>query len=322
VVGRRAFVGALLVRSRVFAGALLVRSRVFAGALLVPSRVFVAALLVVGLGLASQGHSQVSPPSCPAGAVAQPTFSASDLDELGSARLVATHTIQVTTDFGSTLVDDGSVAFSLPAGATAIRPHGDVTAGPDGVLFTARAAGALIVTARWTQDDGAGGKCAGSASTTLQLRAATRMPRLKDARALEHLHPNLKFDLLWRYGTDLGPNADLDPVTIMARGVSRPRLPGAKVPFKTVTVPLRVGDPGSSGDKQRHISLPRWIVTMGCDHSAFYVDGDAQHLPMTDVPLGYEVMVFQSGRLLAHLRLAGHCNSTVCDMQTVKVQLT
>jgi len=190
------------------------------------------------------------------------------------------------------------------------------------VLFTADAAGPLAVTATWTQDDGGGGKCTGSASTTLQVQAATRMPRLKDERAVEHLHPNLKFDLLWRYGTNLGPTADLDPVTIMARGVNRPRLPGAKVPFRTATVPLRVGDPGFSGVKQRHISLPRWTVTTGGDHSAFYVDGDAQHLPMTNVPLGYEVEVFQSGRLIAHLRLAGRCNSTVCQMQTVKVQLT
>jgi len=82
------------------------------------------------------------------------------------------------------------------------------------------------------------------------------MPRLTDERAVEHLHPNLRFDLLWRYGTDLGPTADLGPVTVTARGGSRPRLPGAHVPFNTVTVPLRVGDPGFSGVKQRHIHPP------------------------------------------------------------------
>jgi hypothetical protein len=267
----------------------------------------------------------VAPPSCPARVVAQPRFSASDLDETGltgSSRLVATHAIQATTDFGSTLVDEGSIGFSLPAGATALRSHGDVSAGPGGVLFAAGAAGPLVITAAWTQDDGGGGTCAGSASITLQLRAATRMPRLKDERAVEHLHPNLKFDLLWKYGTNLGPTADLDPVTVMARGVNRPRPPGAKVRFKTVAAPLRVGDPGFSGVKQRHINLPRWTVTTGGDLSAFYVDGDALHLPMTDVPLGYEVKVFQSDRLIAHPRLAGRCNSTVCHMHTVKVQLT
>ena len=179
---------------------------------MVCGRVLVGALLVIGFGPASQGLSQVAPPSCPAGVVAQPTFSASDLDEAGSSQLVATHTIQVTTDFGSTLVDEGSIGFSLPASAIAVPPHGDLSAGPGGVLFTARAAGPLVVTATWTQDDGGGGKCAGSAPTTLPLLAATPMPRLKDERAVEHLHPNLKFDLLWRYGTNLGPTADLDPV--------------------------------------------------------------------------------------------------------------
>ena len=54
--------------------------------------------------------------------------------------------------------------------------------------------------------------------------------------------------------------------------------------------------------------------------SAFYVDGDAQNLPMAEVPLGYEVKVFQSGRLIAHLRLAGRCDSTICHMQMIKVQ--
>ena len=289
---------------------------------MIRGRVLVGALLVIGLGPASQGLSQAAPPSCPAGVVAQPTFSGSDLDQAGGGQLVATHTIQLTTDFGSTPVDEGSISFSLPATATVLPPHGDVSAGPGGVLFTAGAAGPLMVTATWAQDDGGGGNCAGSASTTLQLRAATPMPRLKNVRALEHLHPNLKFDLLWRYATNLGPTADLDPVTIMARGINRPRLPGAKVSFKTITVPLRVGDPGFSDAEHRQISLPRWTVTMGGDHSAFYVDGDARHVPMTNVPLGYEVKVLQSGRLIARLRLAGRCNSTICEMQTVKVQLT
>ena len=286
------------------------------------ARVLVGALLAVGVSPAAQGLGQASPPTCAAGVVAQPTFPASDLDRFGGSGLVATHTIQVATDFGSTPVDDGSIRFSLPAGATAIPPHGDVGAGPGVLLLTARASGSLPVTATWTQDDGSGGKCAGSASTTLLLGAAMRMPRLKNEQALEHLHPHLKFDLLWRFGTNLGSTADLDPVKVMARGISRSELPGATLPFKTVTVPLRVGDPGFSGVKQRDINLPRWTITTGGDHSAFYVDGDARNLPMNNVTLGYEVKVFQSGRLLAHLRLAGRCNSTICNMRTIKVQLT
>lgn len=144
----------------------------------------------------------------------------------------------------------------MPAGATAIRPDGDVNPGPGGLIFFSDKPGAVLVTATWTQDDGSGGRCAGSASTTLELRPATAIPRLKNVGALEHLHPSLKLDLLWRFGADLGRTAGLDPVKVMARGVSQPRLPGAKVPFESVTVPLRVGDPGFNPVKQRHINLP------------------------------------------------------------------
>ena len=252
----------------------------------------------------------------------KPVFSAADLDERLSSRLVATHTIQVTTDFGDTLVNDGSVKFSLPPGVTVVRPHGDINAGPGGVIFAAGKAGQVPVATTWTQDDDNGVTCRGGASTTLQLQAATRMPRLRNIRADEHLHPNLRWDQLWRFGVDLGRHADLDPVTVMARGVGQPRLPGANVRFKTVTVPLRLGDRGVSDTRAHLIDLPRWLVTSDGDSSTFYVDGDARDLPSPrDVPLGYEVKVIQSGRLIAHLRLAGHCNSLNCDMRTIKVQL-
>ncbi len=288
-------------------------------------RIVIGALLALGLAAASPGRGQVTPSPCSAGVAAQPTFSASDRDELSSSissRLIATHTIEVATDFGSTLVDDGTVRFSVPAGTTVIPSQGGREPWAGGLIFFSDRSGPVPLTATWTQDDGSGGKCAGSASTTLQLGPASPMPRLKNLQAVEHLHPNLKFDLLWRFGVTLGRTADLDPVKVMARGVSRPLLPGARVPFKTVTIHLRVGDPGFSAVKQQLIRLPRWSVTSGGDHSAFSLGGDARGLISTrDVSLGYEVKAFQSGRLLAHLRLAGRCNSTVCNMRTVKVQL-
>lgn len=65
------------------------------------------------------------------------------------------------------------------------------------------------------------------------------------------------------------------------------------------------------------------MITTGGDQRVFYVDGDARGIISTrDVTLGYEVEVLQSGRLIAHLRLAGRCNSTICNMRTVKVQLS
>ena len=286
-------------------------------------RVFIGAVLALSFGTTSAGSGQATLAPCSPTVVGRPSFSASDMDGLRSSRLVATHTIEVTTDFGPTLVNDGSVKLSVPSPATVIRPHGDVNAGPGGLVFVGHTAASVPVTATWTQDDGSGGACRGTAATTVRLQPARPMPRLVNVRAAEHLHPNLRWDLLWRFGVTLGRSADLDPVVVMARGVSQARLPGGKVRFKRVTVPLRLGDPGFSDARQYHVGLPRWKITAGGDHHAFYVDGDARGiLTPADVPLGYEVRVFQSGRLLARLRLAGHCNSTICNMRTIKVQLS
>jgi hypothetical protein len=126
---------------------------------------------------------------------------------------------------------------------------------------------------------------------------------------------------LWSFAAKVGRSGDLDPVQVMARGVRQPRLPGARVPFKTVTVPLRDGDPRFTDAKTYRISLPGWEIETGGDHHAFSVRGDARGTTPRNAPLGYEVKVLQSGRLLAHLRLAGVCNSFACDMRTVKVQL-
>jgi hypothetical protein len=93
----------------------------------------------------------------------------------------------LTTDFGDTLADH--VTFSMPASVTVIRPHGDFNAGASGLIFFSDQSGAVPVTITWTQDDGNGGTCAGNASTILQLQAATRIGRMKNIRAAEHLHP-------------------------------------------------------------------------------------------------------------------------------------
>jgi hypothetical protein len=284
--------------------------------------IVLATLVAFGVAAASQSRGQVPSPACPTAVAGQPTFSASDLDELLSSRLIATHTIQVTTDFGPTPVDDGRVRFSAPPDVTVIRPHGELDAGPGVLIFYSEKSGPVPVTATWTQDDGGGGACAGSASTTLQLQPATPIGHMTNSRAAAHLHPNLKFDLLWTFGAAVGRTADLDPVQVMARGVGKPRLPGAKLRFKRVTVPLRLGDPGFNDAKTYQIGLPRWAIESGGDHRAFYISGHARGTTPRDTTLGYEVKVFQSGRLLARLRLAGRCNSFACDMHTIKVQLT
>lgn len=163
--------------------------------------------------------------------------------------------------------------------------------------------------------------CTGSATIPLQLQPAAATPRFKNLRAAEHLHPNLKFDLSWAFTANLGPTPDLDPVQVMARGVRAARLPGSKAPFKTVTIPLRSGDPGFDPTKQFHIPLPGWRIDAVGDHTTIGVQGHSLIHSFRNRPLGYEVKLLQDGRQLIRLRLAGACSAGICKMRIVKVQL-
>ena len=182
-------------------------------------------------GATSVSAGQSTPPACSAAVMGKPVFSAVDLDELQSSRLVATHTLRVTADLGDTLAIDG-VTFSLPAGATVVRPHGDVNAGQDGVIFVAHRTGPVAIAATWTQDDGTGRTCRGAGATTSESgrRLGCRVCGTSSPTSICTRASGLA--LLWRFGVDLGRRVDLDPVTVMARGVSQPRLPGPHVRFR------------------------------------------------------------------------------------------
>ena len=219
--------------------------------------IFVGVVVSAALGATSSSLGQTPPPTCSAAVMGRPVFSAADLDERAQRSTRRHHTIQVTADLSDTVLD-GSVTFSLPAAVAVVRPHGEINAGPYGVMFVAENTGQVPVAASWTQDDQNGGTCRGTASTTLRLQPATRMPRLRNVLADEHQHSSFRFGLDWRFGVDLGRRADLDPVTVMARGVRQSRLPGARVPFKKITVPMRVGDPRFNDAAQSRVDVPRW----------------------------------------------------------------
>ena len=156
-----------------------------------------------------------------------------------------------------------------------------------------------------------------STSTTLQLQAPTPVPRLKNR--LTHGKVNLKYTLSWSYGALLGPLSDHRPVQVLYRGLPRARLPGPKVPFEALTLPLRSGDPGYQ--KPRHIALPRLSVTPGGDYSALGLKANSIVKTEHSKALGYDIELVQAGRLLARFRLAGRCSAFNCNMRTVKVQL-
>jgi hypothetical protein len=257
-------------------------------------------LLGLGALIAAPAGGQAPPPPCPAGVADQPTLEASDLDELQSSTLVATHTLEVQAP------DEDGVSVSAP-GATLEPKRG----------FFSDTPGPLPVTVTWTQDDGTGtGRCRAGASTTLQLVAPTPLPRLKNA--LTHEKVDLKYALGWSYAATLRPLSDHRPVQVSFRGLRRARLPGSRVRFKTVTIPLRIGEPGYQ--RVRHISLSRLSVQASGDYSALYVKADSTVSTHHSKPLGYDIKLTQAGRLLARWRLAGRCSAFNCEMRKVKVQ--
>lgn len=284
--------------------------------------VAVGAILVLVLGATSRSAGQGAPPPCSPGVNDQPTLDALDQDEFGSNGLVATHTIKVSTNFGSPppfqQEDDSTVVLTPPAGTTKLPGE----PGSSFLIFFSPAAGAVPITATWTQGDGTStGQCQGSATIPVQLTAPTPTPHFKNLKAIEHLHPNPKFDVDWSFAATLGATADLDPVQVKARGVNKRRLPGANVPFKTVTIPLRSGDPKFDGAKTYRLALPGWTVQAGGDQKSIGIKGSSTIHSFRNRPLGYEVEVLQDGRLLVHLRFAGTCNAGNCLMRIHKVQL-
>jgi hypothetical protein len=106
---------------------------------------------------------------------------------------------------------------------------------------------------------------------------------------------------------------------VLFRGVHQARLPGPKVPFKTLTLPLRFGDPGYQ--KQHHITLPRLSVQPVGDNSALSIKADSTVTSLSSKPLGYDIELVQAGKLLARFRLAGRCSAVICKMRPVKVHL-
>jgi hypothetical protein len=271
-------------------------------------RIVVAALLIVPVAPAAAG-GQAQPPPCSAQVADQPTFDAVDLDEASSSTLVATHTLQVRVDFfaPTAAVDDASVIVSAAG-----------LAGRSPLAFFSDTPGSVPVTATWTQDDGTGrGSCSASASTTLDLQAATPIPRLTNR--FTHQKIDLKYTLNWSFGATLGPLADHRPVTILYRGVRSTRLPGAGVPFKSVTAPLRRGDAGYRGT-ERTLPLPRMSFQVTAASDVLDVHVDSKTTTRHARPVAYDIEVLQAGRLIARFRLAGACSAFNCNMRTVKVQ--
>lgn len=283
------------------------------------------AVLALVVALTSQAGAQ-SNPACPAGVVTPVSFAVQDVEAGSDTTFTATHTLQVDVTFntGGPAVDESTIQISAPPGVPVFNGGGP--AGKRLDLGSGRAAvqpsapGPLTITATWTQDDGSstGSNCTGSGSTTVQVGAPTPL-RLSDPRHRRGIHVHLKYDIDWKWGTNIGKTTDLRPVEVRLRGVSRARLPSGKVPFKTATIALRQSD-ASYGLSERHLRSPHWFVGAEGDDSAIGLRGQVRGLGLRDKPLGYELQVLQGGRLIARLAAAGKCDDVQCNFKTLKLK--
>jgi hypothetical protein len=284
----------------------------------------IGALLAVLAAVGSPAGAQ-SAPACPASVVAQSSFDVFDVDEdLNQTTFIATHTIRVDLNLTGASVDESTVQFSVPPGVPVLGSSSPLAQrlnidAPTRIALQPPGPGPLPITATWTQDNGSGtGSCTGSASTTIQMGAATPI-RMGDPRHNKVNHVNLKFDIHWDWGTVLSKTADLRPIQVRLRGVAKAHLPGPKVPFKSITVGLRASDTSFAPDRQRKLRSPRWLVEVTAGSSGIAISGNIRGLGDRPKPVAYEVQVLQAGRLLGRLAAAGKCSVFNCTFRTVKL---
>src|SRR5262249_48136808 len=123
----------------------------------------------------------------------------------------------------------------------------------------------------------------------------------------------------WKWGTNIGKTTDLRPVQVRLRGVSRARLPGGHVPFKTATIALRQSDAGY-GLAERHRRSPHRVGGAAGDDSVNRPRGRGPGPGIRDKAVGYEVQVLQGGRLIARLAAAGKCDDVQCQFKKLKLK--
>lgn len=272
-------------------------------------RTLVAVLVTAPVVIAPRAGGQSPPPPCSTQAADQPTIDVVDLDEAKSSTLVATHSLQVSVDFfaPTAFVDDSSVSVSA-AGLTGASP----------LTFSTDTPGPLPISVSWTQDDGTGrGSCSASATSTVQLQAPAPIPRFKSL--LTHQVVRMRYTLGWSIGAFLKGTEDHRPVTVRYRGWRRARLPDSSVPFRTLTAPIRKGDPGF-GSEIHKLALPRVEATVTAGPDIVAVKLSSVTTTRHARPVAYDIWLTQADRTLARFRLAGSCSAFNCNMRTVKVQ--
>jgi hypothetical protein len=211
------------------------------------------------------------------------------------------------------------------------HPDGDEAA-PGEAYGIADSPGTLTVTANLTNDDADPG-CTVSGTVNFEIKAATA-PIVSNLRKPPKFkgHRGWLWDSRYWFWVKPGPTGNVSPLAVEARAIRRAKLPGAGVPAKRITFPMRPSD-GAVPDQEPfggcgaytlictprvrtwakgaevdvlpkggrevpglvkvQITLPRGVPTL--------------HYTIAKTPIGLDVKVLQDGAAVARLRMAGRC---------------
>jgi hypothetical protein len=225
----------------------------------------------------------------------------------------------------------GVDSFDVAGMRRVADPDGDEI--PLGEAFgIADGPGILTVTATLTNDD-ADPSCTVSGTVSFEIRQAT--PPIVSKLRKPHVfkgHPPWLWDSRYWFWVKPGPTGDARPLTVEVRAVKKARLPGPRVPAKSVTFPMRPSD-GATPDLDPHgncaqgeLICPRHIRTWpdGASVSVRPMGGRAVpglvkvtaqlpsgvptlHRTVRKTPIGLDIKVLQGGAPIARVRMAGRC---------------
>jgi hypothetical protein len=213
-------------------------------------------------------------------------------------------------------------------------PHPDGDESPVNEFFgIADAPGTLAVTATLTNED-ADPSCTVSGTVNFEIRQATApiVSKLRKPPPFKG-KPGLVWDSKYWFWVKPGPTGVVTPLTVEARAIRRARVPGAGVPAKRITFPMRPTDgprpeqePFGGCGAYTLICTPRvrtWAK--GAEVDVFPMGGSevpalvkvlvtlprgvpTLHYTVAKTPIGVDVKVLQDGAPVARLRMAGRCD--------------
>jgi hypothetical protein len=204
---------------------------------------------------------------------------------------------------------------------------------PDEAFGIADSPGTLAVTANVTNED-ADPPCTVSGTINFEIREATApvVSKLRKPPVFKG-HPPWLWDSKYWFWVKPGPTGDVRPLTVEVRAIKKARVPGPRLPAKSVTFPMRPSD-GAPPDLDPHgncaqgeLICPRhirtWpdgvsvdVDTLGGREVPALVKVRAQlpsgiptlHRSLRKTPIGLDIKVLQGGAPIARLRMAGRCD--------------